>query len=99
MTYQAQTKASNLSMLLAPISREDFLRDHWERKPLHLSRGDAHYYDSILTNGDLENIISTGDLRYPAIQVARNGSYLAPEAYTRSAFPWFESYQVTSASL
>jgi ribosomal protein L16 Arg81 hydroxylase len=84
MTYQAQTKAFNLSMLLAPISREDFLRDHWERKPLHLSRGDAHYYDSILTNGDLENIISTGDLRYPAIQVARNGSYLAPEAYTRN---------------
>jgi ribosomal protein L16 Arg81 hydroxylase len=84
MTSQAQTKAFDLTALIAPARAEDFFRDHWERKPLHLSRGDAHYYDSILTNEDLEHIISSADLRYPAIQLARNGSYLAAEAYTKN---------------
>lgn len=84
MGSQAQTKPFDLAALIAPADREDFFREHWEGKPLHLSRGDAHYYDSIVTNGDLESIISSADLRYPAIQLARNGSYLAPEAYTRN---------------
>jgi ribosomal protein L16 Arg81 hydroxylase len=84
MTSQAQTKAFDLQALIAPAPAQDFFREHWERKPLHLSRGDANYYDSILTNGDLESIISSADLRYPAIQLARNGSYLAAEAYTKN---------------
>jgi Cupin superfamily protein len=76
--------AFGLAALLAPVPPDDFFRDHWERKPLHLSRGDAHYYDPLLTNRDLDVIISSTDLRYPAIQLARNGAYLAPEAYTRN---------------
>ncbi len=84
MTSQAQTEALDLRALLAPIYPEDFFREHWERKPLHLSRGNTHYYHSILMNGDLERIISSTDLRYPAIQLAKNGSYLAPEAYTKN---------------
>ena len=73
-----------MTALLAPVLPEDFFRDHWERKPLHLSRGVAHYYHCVLTNDDLETIISSTDLRYPAIQLARNGAYLAPEAYTKN---------------
>jgi hypothetical protein len=83
MTSEART-AFGLTTLLAPVLPDDFFRHHWERKPLHLSRGDAHYYDSVLTNQDLEFIISSTDLRYPAIQLARNGAYLAPEAYTKN---------------
>ena len=84
MRSQAPTKPFDLAALIAPADPEDFFRDYWGRKPLHLSRGDPHYYDAVLTNRDIENIISTGDLRYPAIQLARSGSYLAPEAYTRN---------------
>jgi hypothetical protein len=79
MTSEARA-AFGLTALLAPVLPDDFFRDHWEPKPLRLSRGDAHYYDSVLTNQDLEFIISLTDLRYPAIQLARNGAYLAPEA-------------------
>jgi hypothetical protein len=79
MTSEART-AFGLTALLAPVLPDD----HWERKPLHLSRGDAHYYDSLLSNQDLEVIISSTDLRYPAIQLARNGAYLASEAYTKN---------------
>jgi ribosomal protein L16 Arg81 hydroxylase len=83
MTSEART-ALGLTTLLAPVLPDDFFRHHWERKPLHLSRGDPHYYDSVLTNQDLEFVISSTDLRYPAIQLARNGAYLAPEAYTKN---------------
>lgn len=70
--------------LIAPLSFEDFFREHWERKPLHLARGDASYYDGVITNADLDGIISSADLRYPAIQLARNGTYLPAEIYTRN---------------
>jgi len=83
MTSEART-GFGFTELLAPALPEGFFRDHWERKPLHVSRGDAHYYDFVLTNEDLEKIISSTDLRYPAIQLARNGAYLAPEAYTKN---------------
>jgi ribosomal protein L16 Arg81 hydroxylase len=92
MTSEAQTKVFDLTALLAPVRPEDFFRKHWEREPLHLSRGDTHYYDPILTNGDLETIISSSDLRYPAIQLARDGSYLAPEAYTKNIKHGSESF-------
>ena len=72
----------DFAALLAPVLPDDFFRDHWERKPLHLSRGDAHYYDGVLTNDDLESMISYADLRYPAIQLARDGGYVPSEAYT-----------------
>ena len=84
MTSHARTAAFDLITLIDPILPEHFFREHWERKPLHLSRGDPRYYDDILTNADLERIISSADLRYPAIQIARNGSYLPAEAYTKN---------------
>ena len=74
----------DFAALLAPVLPDDFFRNHWERKPLHLSRGDAHYYDGVLTNNDLESIISNADLRYPAIQLARDGGYVVPETYTKN---------------
>lgn len=84
MVNLAPTAAFDLAALFAPARPEAFFHAHWERKPLHVARDDARYYDRIITNADLERVISNGDLRYPAIQLARNGSYLAAEAYTRN---------------
>ena len=83
----------DFAALLAPVLPDDFFRDHWERKPLHLSRGDAHYYDGVLTNDDLESIISSADLRYPAIQLARDGGFVVPEAYTKNIQRGNESFK------
>jgi ribosomal protein L16 Arg81 hydroxylase len=85
-------QAFDFTALIAPASPELFFNEYWERQPIHLSRGNADYYDSVLTNGDLERIISAADLRYPAIQLARNGSYLAPEAYTKNIKHGSESF-------
>ena len=74
----------DFAALLAPVLPNDFFRNHWERQPLHLSRGGAHFYDGLLTNDDLESIISYADLRSPAIQVARDGGYVPTEAFTKN---------------
>lgn len=96
--FQAPEKAAaphrirDFAALLAPVLPDDFFRDHWERKPLHISRGDAHYYNGFLTNDDLESIISNTDMRYPSIQLARDGGYVAPEAYTKNIAAGRESF-------
>jgi ribosomal protein L16 Arg81 hydroxylase len=92
MTNGAERAAFDAVALLAPLGFEAFLREHWERKPLPLPRNDPAYYARVLTNADLDGIISSADLRYPAIQLAKNGSYLAPEAYTTHVRHGTESF-------
>ena len=92
MTDWAEGAAFEPGALIAPLGFVDFFRDHWERRPLHLPRGDPGYYDRVLTNADLDSIISSADLRYPAIQLARNGSYLPAEAYTKNIKHGSESF-------
>ena len=75
----------NLGWLLHPLSTDDFFRGYWERKPLYIQRHDSEYYRGLLTNRDLEDIISSSDLRYPAIQLAKNGSFYPAAAYTSDA--------------
>jgi hypothetical protein len=73
---------ADLADIIAPVDVEAFFRECWESKPLHIRRAQAGYYDELITLRDLEALISDADLRFPAIQLARNGMYLAPEAYT-----------------
>jgi hypothetical protein len=65
MKFCAATEAFDFGVLIAPPGVQDFSAN-WERKPFHLSRADPRDHDCIPTNGDLENIISHADLRYPA---------------------------------
>lgn len=77
-----RTNAFDLPSLLHPTAVAEFFDGYWERKPLVIHRNDATFYESLLTNRDLENIISTSDLRYPAIRLSKDGSYYPPHAYT-----------------
>jgi ribosomal protein L16 Arg81 hydroxylase len=92
MTNRGDKEAFDPAALIAPLGFDEFFREHWERKPLHLSRGDPDYYDRVLTNADLDSIICSADLRYPAIQLAKNGGYLPAEAYTRNLKHGSESF-------
>jgi ribosomal protein L16 Arg81 hydroxylase len=69
--------------LLAPIEPKSFLEQSWEKEPLHIERP-AGAYKSLLTNNDVEAVIASGGLRYPAIQLAKGGGFYPPEAFTRS---------------
>ena len=70
--------------LLAPLASADFLKRHWENEPLHIRRADPHFYDELLTTADVEAAISCGGLRYPALQLAKDGGFFPAEAFTRS---------------
>jgi ribosomal protein L16 Arg81 hydroxylase len=70
--------------LIAPISPQAFLAANWEREPLHVHRADRAYYQSLLTARDVEEAVSSGGLRFPAIQLARNGMFFPAELFTRT---------------
>ncbi len=70
----------DLEKLLQPLSIERFFAEYWEKQPLYLPRRAPDYYAGLLTQRDLESLISNTDLRYPAIQLSKGGGYLPPEA-------------------
>ncbi len=70
--------------LIAPISRARFFADHWETAPLHIRRSDGRYYRRLLTRDVVESAISSGGLRFPAIQLAKGGAFLPADAFTHS---------------
>ncbi len=77
------SEALNLEVLLRPVSVEAFFERYWEQNHLHIQGRSAAYYQQLMSARDLEQIISKTDARYPAIQLAKGGSYLPPEDYTR----------------
>jgi hypothetical protein len=70
-----------LSSLLQPTPLATFLSAHWEKSPFSLRRNDESYYEALLTDHDLEDIISSPDARYPAIMLAKGGVYYPSQAY------------------
>ncbi len=76
-----EKRTHNLASLLHPISLDTFLSAYWEKNLLLVQRGDEEYYEGLLTNQNLEDIISSSDLRYPAIMLAKDGVFYPPQAY------------------
>lgn len=70
--------------LLAPVSAADFFERYWENEPLNIRRADPHFYEKLLATNDVEAVISSGGLRYPAVQLAKDGGFFPAEAFTRN---------------
>lgn len=70
--------------MIAPVSLDSFLGEHWGVKPLHIRRPEPDFYAQLLTKTDIDNAISSGGLRFPAIQLAKRGMFYPPEAFTRN---------------
>jgi Cupin superfamily protein len=77
-----ERRAHNLASLLHPISLDTFFSTYWEKNLLLVQHGDEGYYEGLLTNQNLEDIISSSwDVRYPAIMLAKDGVFYPPQAY------------------
>jgi ribosomal protein L16 Arg81 hydroxylase len=72
----------SLAALLQPLSLERFFAEYWERQHLHQRAVQPRLYQQLISVSDLERIICDPNSRFPAIQLARGGRYLSPEAYT-----------------
>ena len=83
----------DLDRLLHPVLAERFFAGYWEKRHLFLQHHDPRYFRQLLTQVDLETIISTSDMRYPAIRLAKGGGFFPPEAYTRNVKHGEESFQ------
>jgi len=52
--------ALSVQGLVAPVSQEEFLSRHWERKPLIIQRQDPGYYGDLFTLEDFDSAITNG---------------------------------------
>ncbi|XP_042355741.1 ribosomal oxygenase 2 isoform X2 [Plectropomus leopardus] len=60
--------------LIQPMGTEQFFREYWEKKPLHLQRSDpstASYYQSLFQLSDLQNLCSHNLEYYRDVNVVR----------------------------
>jgi Cupin superfamily protein len=85
--FRSETSMSGFILsfadLLAPVRPEAFFAQNWESEPLYIRRSEGSFYENLLTNRDVESVISSGGLRFPAIQLARDGGFFPAEAFTR----------------
>jgi len=55
-TPTQKTRASALARTLDPVASEEFLAEHWERKPLVVPRGEEGRFDDLLSPQSLERV-------------------------------------------
>jgi JmjC domain len=79
-TRRASTAA--LGRCLDPVDTETFLREHWEQRPLVVSRDEPGRFDDLLSEADVERLVCSTAIRYPAFRLVREGGQLAVSSYT-----------------
>jgi JmjC domain len=79
-TRRASTAA--LGRCLDPVDAETFLREHWEQRPLVVSRDEPGRFDDLLSEADVERLVCSTAIRYPAFRLVREGGQLAVSSYT-----------------
>lgn len=71
-----------LEWLIHPITRDQFLQEYWETKPLVIHRECSSYYNSLLSLDEIDRVLTTLDLRYPNVILKNAARSVDPEEYT-----------------
>ena len=74
-------KFSAFADLIEPLPADEFFSNYWEKKPLHIQRANECFYKELISLENVQSAISFGGLRYPAIQLAKNGAFLHPDVF------------------
>lgn len=74
--------SSRFARLIWPIAPETFFSDAWEKQPLVVRRRDANVYRDLLSIDDVDEALTTLNLSYPEIRLARVDQPLDPGDYT-----------------
>src|ERR687891_21444 len=72
-----------LARCLEPVDAETFFGGHWARRPLLVERDEPGRFDDLLSEADVERLVCSTGIRYPAFRLVREGSHLPVGAYTR----------------
>jgi hypothetical protein len=78
----APSSARALARVVEPVSVETFFDDHWERLPLVVDRGGRSGFDDLLSEADVERLVTSGGLRHPAFRLAKAGERLRLKDYS-----------------
>lgn len=70
--------AGALQWLIDPVSRDEFLADYWEQRPLLVSRGDSRHFDGLFSLDGFDALLARGDLWHPNLRVFLAGEQLPP---------------------
>lgn len=76
----SETKFS-LSWLVNPITPEMFFNKYWENEVLLLSRNNEAYWNGLLSLEVIDNVISSLNLEYPDLCVAKANENIPKEQY------------------
>ena len=77
----------DLGSILRPLEPSAFFEQYWEQRPLVLSRNQPDFYAGLFSMADADSIISSTDLRHPAIRLVKQGAELPLSHYTTDV-PW-----------
>ena len=78
---------SALARCVDPVGAEEFLESYWERRPLAIERDEEGRFDDLLSEVEVEQIVSSGGLRYPGFRLVKAGEQLRARDYTVD-IPW-----------
>ena len=70
-----------------PVELHEFLAEHWEQRPLALTRDEPGRFDDLLTADDVDRLLCSGTLRYPAFRLVKADAQLDVSDYTVDV-PW-----------
>jgi bifunctional lysine-specific demethylase and histidyl-hydroxylase NO66 len=74
-----------LERAVEPLPVEAFLAEHWERTPLVVPRGEPGRFDDLLSERDVERLVTQTGLRTPAFRLVKAGETVT--GYTTD-LPW-----------
>jgi bifunctional lysine-specific demethylase and histidyl-hydroxylase NO66 len=61
---------------------EEFLAERWEKQPLVVPRSEPGRFDDLLSEDDVERLVCSTGIRYPAFRLVREGAQLPVDSYT-----------------
>jgi ribosomal protein L16 Arg81 hydroxylase len=85
--YRMSGAAFDLGRVLSPIEPSRFFSEYWEQRPLVIVRTEPNYYADLFSMKDVDYILSSTDLRYPAIRLVKSGSDIPLRQYATDV-PW-----------
>jgi lysine-specific demethylase/histidyl-hydroxylase NO66 len=84
----AAKPADALGLTLEPVAPATFRAEHWQRRPLVVSRGgEPGRFDAVLSSADVQHLICATAIRTPAFRLVRDGAQIPPSMYTTD-IPW-----------
>jgi ribosomal protein L16 Arg81 hydroxylase len=83
----ARASSAELDRIVEPKSGEEFLAEYWEQQPLVVRRGESGRFDDLLTADDVERLVCSSGIRYPAFRLVKEGEQIPVSSYTVD-IPW-----------